>query len=86
MEFLPADQQEELKNLERRLVARFADALAAVNPRLDSGAGLLKPVTMSLFGMLNWHYMWFREDGAMTRENYADICTRLIVDGARALK
>jgi TetR/AcrR family transcriptional regulator len=86
MKFLPRHQQEELKDLERRLVDRFADALSEINPRLDSGAGLLKPVTMSLFGMLNWHYMWFRDDGTMTRDNYADICTRLIVEGARALR
>lgn len=86
MKFLAADQQERLKDLERQLVGRFAEALAGVNPRLKGPARLLKPVTMSLFGMLNWHYMWFREDGAVTRERYADICTRLIVDGARALK
>lgn len=86
MKFLAAGQQDTLRDLERQLVDRFAQALEGVNPRLKKPSRLLKPVTMSLFGMLNWHYMWFREDGAVTRERYADICTRLIVDGARALK
>ena len=85
MKFLPAEQQEELKNLERRLVRLFAEAISAVEPALKDGRGLLKPVTMSLFGMLNWHYMWFRTDGPIDREDYAHIASRLVIDGARGL-
>lgn len=85
MKFLPAGQQEELKDLERRLVALFADAIRAVEPALGDPRGLLKPVTMSLFGMLNWHYMWFRPDGKIDREDYARIASRLVIDGARGV-
>ena len=46
---------------------------------------MLKPVTMSLFGMLNWHYMWFREQGAVSREAYADLATTVLLEGAQAL-
>jgi TetR/AcrR family transcriptional regulator len=70
--------------MERALVATFAEAIAAVIPALDDGA-MLKPVTMSLFGMLNWHYMWFRERGAVSREDYADLVTTLLIEGAQAL-
>jgi TetR/AcrR family transcriptional regulator len=35
--------------------------------------------------MLNWHYMWFREDGTMSREDYADLATTVLVEGAQAL-
>ncbi|MEX3009087.1 TetR/AcrR family transcriptional regulator [Hoeflea sp. TYP-13] len=83
MKHLPADQQEALKDLERRLVACFAKAVLGVNPHL--AGRLLKPVTMSLFGMLNWHYMWFRPSGEISREEYARIASRLIIDGARGL-
>lgn len=86
MKFLPEAEQEALRAMERRLVAVFAGAVEGVNPALANGAGLLKPVTMSLFGMLNWHYMWFRPDGPLSREAYADIATRLIVEGARTLR
>jgi TetR/AcrR family transcriptional regulator len=48
-----------------------------------AGSPLLSPVTMSLFGMLNWHSMWFRADGPMTREAYAELVTDLILAGAR---
>jgi len=85
MKFLPAAQQEELKDLERRLVALFAAAIRAVEPALGDARGLLKPVTMSLFGMLNWHYMWFRPDGPISREDYARIASRLVIDGVRGL-
>ncbi|WP_136657277.1 TetR/AcrR family transcriptional regulator [Nitratireductor sp. XY-223] len=83
MKHLPRDEQEALKDLERRLVARFAAAVTGINPRLE--ARLIKPVTMSLFGMLNWHYMWFRPEGEVDREEYARIASRLIIDGARGL-
>ncbi len=85
MKFLPAGQQEELKDLERRLVRLFADAIRSVEPALGDGRGLLKPVTMSLFGMLNWHYMWFRSDGKIDRQDYARIASRLVIDGARGV-
>lgn len=81
---LPEDKQEILKALERELVARFANALRGVVPALDDGR-LLKPATMSLFGMLNWHYMWFRPDGPVSRKDYSEIATRIIIGGARDL-
>ena len=82
---LPPEKQNELKEMERRLVQVFARALLTLNPDLDKNRPLLKPVTMSLFGILNWHYMWFRPQGPISREDYADIATRIIVSGARTL-
>lgn len=81
---LPASAQASLMAVERELVAIFSDALAAAVPELQ-GSPRLTPVTMSLFGMLNWHCMWFRADGPMSREAYADLATGLIVAGARDL-
>lgn len=86
MRSLPPDRAEELKALERRIVARFGAVLRVVNPALDGGRPLLKPVTMSLFGMLNWVYMWFRPDGGLSREDYADLATKLILEGVRAVR
>lgn len=82
---LPAEQQSELKRLERTLVRLFADAIAEANPALQGRAELLKPVTMSLFGMLNWHYMWFRPNGPMTRADYAELATEIILEGTRGV-
>lgn len=83
---LPKPQQDHLKALERQLVTRFSDAVHALNPDAFAGKPLLKPVTMSLFGMLNWFYMWFREGGPVSRRDYAKLATTLLVDGVRGLK
>lgn len=82
---LPPKKQKFLTDMERELVRVFADAIAAVNPALAGDNALLKPVTMSLFGMINWHYMWFRDGKALTREDYADLVTTLLVEGSAAL-
>ena len=56
-------------------------------PRLDAGERpALMPVTMSLFGMVNWVYMWFRDGGPVTREDYAHIATTLILEGIGAVR
>ena len=85
MRILPEADQEKLKELERRLVALFAEAVRALDPDLFAGKPLIKPVTMSLFGMMNWAYMWFRDDGPMSRAEYARLATRLLLNGVRGL-
>jgi TetR/AcrR family transcriptional regulator len=40
---------------------------------------LLKPLTMSLFAMLNWAYTWFKEDGPMSRADYARLAAGRII-------
>ncbi|MGD9924341.1 MAG: TetR/AcrR family transcriptional regulator [Pseudorhodoplanes sp.] len=85
MSKLPPDRQKVLIGMERDLVATFAEAIGDVLPAIGRNKSLLKPVTMSLFGMLNWHYMWFREQGAMSRDDYADLATTVLVEGAQAL-
>lgn len=81
LKLLPADRQETLRALERRLVTFLADAIAAELPGIGRGP-LLKPVTMSAFGMLNWHYLWFREGKGLSRADYATLVTGLIKSGA----
>ncbi|MGO9006855.1 MAG: TetR/AcrR family transcriptional regulator [Beijerinckiaceae bacterium] len=79
LKLLPPERQEQLKELERDLVRRFSSAIADAVPGLRKE--FLKPVTMSLFGMLNWHYLWFREGRGLSRPEYARLATELIVSG-----
>lgn len=83
---LAASKRQQLIALERELVVIFSNAIGAVNGTVGASPRLLKPVTMSLFGMMNWHYMWFREGGPMSREEYADLATQLLVEGAASLE
>lgn len=85
MHLLPPDQQDMLRTLERQLVDRFADAIVAVVPHFAGSRTLLKPLTMSLFGMLNWNYTWFRDGGPLTRPAYAKLAVDLVIDGSPAV-
>lgn len=80
-------QRLEIQAIERRIVRRFAAILREIDPALDSSdRPLLMPVTMSLFGMMNWVYMWFRDGGPISREDYARIATTLILEGMMAVR
>ncbi len=82
LKLLPAAQQNALKALERQLVEIVSDAIAKALPAAAVRRHLLKPLTMSMFGMLNWHYLWFRDGKGMTRDAYARMVTALVISGA----
>ena len=82
LKLLPQAEQETLKELERKLVVIVSDAIADAIPHVAKKRQHLKPLTMSLFGMLNWHYLWFRDGKGITREKYARMVTSLILAGA----
>jgi hypothetical protein len=67
-------------------VRYFSAVIHQINPDLDRDRPLLMPVTMSLFGMMNWVYMWFREGGPVSRDDYADVATTLILEGVKAVR
>jgi AcrR family transcriptional regulator len=84
---LSEEQRGEIRAVERQIVRRFAQVLRQINPELDRPERpLLMPVTMSLFGMMNWVYMWFRDGGLVTREDYAEVATTLILKGIKEVR
>lgn len=83
---LSSEQKDELQAVERRIVKSFSVVIAQINPDLNKTRPLLMPVTMSLFGMMNWVYMWFRPGGSISRDEYADIATTLILEGVKAVR
>jgi AcrR family transcriptional regulator len=84
LKLLPENRRKALVAMERELVALLSDALSAALPDIGHGP-LLKPLTMSMFGMLNWHYLWFREGKELSRSDYADLVTTLILSGSPAV-
>lgn len=81
------EQKAEIMAVERRIVRRFSAVLDQINPDLNSrDRPLLMPVTMSLFGMMNWVYMWFKDGGRISRDDYADVATTLILEGIKAVR
>lgn len=84
---LSDEQKAQITAIERRIVQRFAAIIHSINPALKSEERpLLMPVTMSLFGMMNWVYMWFRDGGRLSRDDYADVATTLILEGIKAVR
>ena len=84
VKFLPAPERKRVLDAERRVVAAFADAIAAVKPGTQT-AGLHKPLTMLLFGMMNWLFTWLRPDGALTHEAMSTVVADLFFGGLAAV-
>jgi len=84
---LSDEQKADIVAIERRIVRHFSRALKDIHPQLaNPDRPLLMPVTMSLFGMMNWVYMWFKEGGPISRDDYANMATTLILEGVKAVR
>ncbi|MDM4765843.1 TetR/AcrR family transcriptional regulator [Pelomonas sp. SE-A7] len=84
VKFLQDEDRARLLVTERQVVAAFADAVAAVRPELEA-AKLHKPLTMLLFGMINWTFTWLRPDGDLSYEAMAPIVADLFFGGLGAV-
>lgn len=85
MKRLPDEQKAQLVERERVLVRQFSGALAALQPALGRDRALLTPLTMNLFGMMNWKFMWFREGGPVSHEAFAALVMTTIEAAADSL-
>jgi TetR/AcrR family transcriptional regulator len=85
VKFLQPEDRERLLEVERRVVAAFADAVAAVRPELQASR-LHKPLTMLLFGMINWTFTWLRPDGELSYESVAPMVADLFFGGLGAVQ
>ena len=83
---LPEEQQKLLRAYQREMVQFLSDTLQAVAPEVFEGnAEKLRSATMSVFGMLNWYYMWNSGAGPKAREDYAELVANLTLNGVRGL-
>jgi AcrR family transcriptional regulator len=80
----PADQTRVLE-LQRQVVASFANAIAQVRPELIA-ADLHKPLAMLLFGMMNWMFTWLQPDGKLSHADMAPVVADLFLGGLGAVK
>ncbi|UWP88557.1 TetR/AcrR family transcriptional regulator [Aliiroseovarius crassostreae] len=82
---LEPELQNKLFDLQRRLIDMMGDALRDAAPDSLANGAKLRPVTMSVFGILNWYYMWNRPGQGLSREEYADLVTDMLLGGLNAL-
>jgi AcrR family transcriptional regulator len=80
----PADRKRVLDR-EREVVAAFADVVAALRPDLREAA-MTKPLTMLLFGMVNWMFTWMKPGGSLDHDAMAPVVADLFLGGLKAVK
>jgi AcrR family transcriptional regulator len=80
----PADRRRILEG-ERKVVAAFAEAIAEARPELRDAA-LDKPLSMLLFGMMNWMFTWLKPRGALTHAEMAPVVADLFFGGLGAVR
>lgn len=89
--FLGPDDQARILGREREVVAAFAKVVGEVRPDLQ-GAALTKPLTMLLFGMINWMFTWLRPGrpgtpgATLDHAAMAPIVADLFIGGLAAVK
>ena len=83
--YLDADEHARLTQRQRELVAHLAGAITRWQPSLAE-AGLARPLTMLLFGMVNWLTTWLRPDGALSHAKLAPLVADLFIQGVPCVR
>jgi hypothetical protein len=69
---------------QRRVVQGYADVIAQL--AAADRARLAKPLTMILFGMINWTFTWLKDTGPLTYSDMAPIVTDLFLGGVSRVR
>jgi AcrR family transcriptional regulator len=69
---------------QRRVVQGYADVIAQLAPA--DRARLAKPLTMILFGMINWTFTWLKDTGPLTYSDMAPIVIDLFLGGVSRVR
>ena len=85
VKFLEEDDRKRVLDKERTVVAGFARAVVALRPDLKKAA-MAKPLTMLLFGMINWMFTWLRAEGTLDHAAMAPVVADLFLGGLPAVK
>lgn len=83
LDTLPPELRQPLISLQRQLVAIMSNAIASDRPGLP--ADRLRAVTMTVFGILNWFYMWHRPGKGLSRAEYAQLAAEFVEGGIRSV-
>lgn len=81
---LSVDQQKVLRGYQREMVEQMSEIVKSVAPeKYADDANILLETTMSIYGMLNWFYMWNRDPSEQARVNYAKTVTDIVLNGIK---
>ncbi|MEO8278899.1 MAG: TetR/AcrR family transcriptional regulator [Ideonella sp.] len=91
VKFLMPHDRAAVEDKQRHVVEAFARCIGAARPDWPTDAAsparseLDKPLTMLLFGMMNWMFTWLRPDGPLGAREMAPIVADLFLGGLRAV-
>jgi AcrR family transcriptional regulator len=85
VKYLKTAHRNHVNAKQRKVVQAYADAVAAAAPQL-AGSPLLKPVTMTLFGMINWTFTWLKDEGPVRYADMAPVVADLFLRGVGAVQ
>lgn len=85
VKFLETKDRQRVLRKERAVVAAFAATITEARPEL-ARAALAKPLTMLLFGMINWMFTWLQPEGALSHDDMAPIVADLFLGGLGAVR
>lgn len=80
VKFLNEVDRERILDSERRIVAAFAVAVNQLYPELGFKK-ISKPLTMLLFGMINWMFTWLKPEGKLTYQTMAPMVADFFLGG-----
>ena len=83
---LPEQQRQVLVTYQREIVTHVSALMSAIAPDVFRGDDKkLRAATMSVFGMLNWFYMWNSEADEDARTSYGSLICTLCLKGIPGL-
>jgi len=85
VKFLETVDRKRVLDVQREVVAAFAEAIADARPELRA-AELDRPLTMLLFGMMNWMFTWLQPGGKLTHAALAPVVADLFFGGLNAVQ
>ncbi len=84
--FLTPADRERVLGRERAVVDGFAEGVRALRPDLTGHPALDKPLTMLLFGMVNWLFTWMKPGGELDHAAIAPIVADLFIGGLPSVR
>lgn len=84
VKFLDEADRQRILDKEREVVRGFAQVVGALRPDLKDAA-MDKPLTMLLFGMINWLFTWMKPEGRLDYQAMAPVVADLFLGGIGAV-
>lgn len=82
---LPPDRRAIIVAAQRQLIQTVEEILTGLHAPLGDDRTKRRAAAMLYFGMINWTHTWFRSDGALDADGFADMVVVLVRRGIGGL-